>query len=214
MPKSPYHSLIYASFQERATFISNGHTARLAVKHGDRTRCPRSAAWWPPTRGGTRPRTPGRAPSSSTWTRTAWCARWPTSCSGRSPCRACSCRTASATATAAATACSRGSPRWHSATACTWRATTATWWSTSCGGPRGPVPRGPPRAGVRVRAGAQDPADGGAGAPEGGPRGARHGPVQLDLQQERRGGLSLSSGNNLRRFVGRVLYPCFLLSFT
>jgi len=37
MPKSPYHSLIYASFQERATFISHGHTARLAVKHGDRT---------------------------------------------------------------------------------------------------------------------------------------------------------------------------------
>ncbi|XP_066346651.1 acyl-[acyl-carrier-protein] desaturase 4, chloroplastic-like isoform X1 [Miscanthus floridulus] len=37
MPKSPYHSLIYASFQERATFISHGHTARLAVKLGDRT---------------------------------------------------------------------------------------------------------------------------------------------------------------------------------
>ncbi|CAD6211569.1 unnamed protein product [Miscanthus lutarioriparius] len=37
MPKSPYHSLIYASFQERATFISHGHTARLAVKQGDRT---------------------------------------------------------------------------------------------------------------------------------------------------------------------------------
>ncbi|KAJ1296673.1 hypothetical protein BS78_01G320500 [Paspalum vaginatum] len=36
-PKSPYHSLIYGAFQERATFISHGHTARLAMQHGDRT---------------------------------------------------------------------------------------------------------------------------------------------------------------------------------
>ncbi|KAF0921933.1 hypothetical protein E2562_020541 [Oryza meyeriana var. granulata] len=37
VPKSPYHSLIYGAFQERATFISHGHTARLAGQHGDRT---------------------------------------------------------------------------------------------------------------------------------------------------------------------------------
>ncbi|TVU46527.1 hypothetical protein EJB05_06068 [Eragrostis curvula] len=37
VPTSPYHSLIYASFQERATFISHGHTARLARQHGDAT---------------------------------------------------------------------------------------------------------------------------------------------------------------------------------
>ncbi|CAN6300509.1 unnamed protein product [Urochloa humidicola] len=36
VPKSPYHSLIYGAFQERATFISHGHTARLAARHGDR----------------------------------------------------------------------------------------------------------------------------------------------------------------------------------
>ncbi|KAK3150112.1 hypothetical protein QOZ80_3AG0228570 [Eleusine coracana subsp. coracana] len=35
VPRSPYHSLIYGAFQERATFISHGHTARLATKHGD-----------------------------------------------------------------------------------------------------------------------------------------------------------------------------------
>lgn len=35
-PKSPYHSMIYGAFQERATFISHGHTARLAGQHGDR----------------------------------------------------------------------------------------------------------------------------------------------------------------------------------
>ncbi|KAJ9178282.1 hypothetical protein P3X46_010179 [Hevea brasiliensis] len=32
---SPYHGLIYTSFQERATFISHGNTARLAKEHGD-----------------------------------------------------------------------------------------------------------------------------------------------------------------------------------
>ncbi|KAF8698797.1 hypothetical protein HU200_035055 [Digitaria exilis] len=37
VPKSPYHSLIYGAFQERATFISHGHTARLAARHGDGT---------------------------------------------------------------------------------------------------------------------------------------------------------------------------------
>ncbi|KAL5218529.1 hypothetical protein ABZP36_019213 [Zizania latifolia] len=37
VPKSPYHSLIYGAFQERATFVSHGHTARLAGQHGDRT---------------------------------------------------------------------------------------------------------------------------------------------------------------------------------
>ncbi|PUZ40626.1 hypothetical protein GQ55_9G439500 [Panicum hallii var. hallii] len=37
VPKSPYHSLIYGAFQERATFISHSHTARLAAQHGDRT---------------------------------------------------------------------------------------------------------------------------------------------------------------------------------
>ncbi|TKV95499.1 hypothetical protein SEVIR_9G367500v4 [Setaria viridis] len=36
VPTSPYHSLIYGAFQERATFISHGHTARLAAQHGDR----------------------------------------------------------------------------------------------------------------------------------------------------------------------------------
>ncbi|CAL4923221.1 unnamed protein product [Urochloa decumbens] len=36
VPKSPYHSMIYGAFQERATFISHGHTARLAARHGDR----------------------------------------------------------------------------------------------------------------------------------------------------------------------------------
>ncbi|WVZ57299.1 hypothetical protein U9M48_007703 [Paspalum notatum var. saurae] len=36
-PKSPYHSLIYGAFQERATFISHANTARLATQHGDRT---------------------------------------------------------------------------------------------------------------------------------------------------------------------------------
>ncbi|XP_025792037.1 LOW QUALITY PROTEIN: acyl-[acyl-carrier-protein] desaturase 4, chloroplastic-like [Panicum hallii] len=37
VPKSPYHELIYGAFQERATFISHSHTARLAAQHGDRT---------------------------------------------------------------------------------------------------------------------------------------------------------------------------------
>nr|CAB3500479.1 unnamed protein product [Digitaria exilis] len=37
MRQSPYHSLIYGAFQERATFISHGHTARLAARHGDGT---------------------------------------------------------------------------------------------------------------------------------------------------------------------------------
>ncbi|XP_006651512.1 acyl-[acyl-carrier-protein] desaturase 4, chloroplastic-like [Oryza brachyantha] len=37
MPVSPYHNLIYGAFQERATFVSHGHTARLAGQHGDRT---------------------------------------------------------------------------------------------------------------------------------------------------------------------------------
>uniref|UniRef100_A0A0E0D285 Acyl-[acyl-carrier-protein] desaturase n=1 Tax=Oryza meridionalis TaxID=40149 RepID=A0A0E0D285_9ORYZ len=36
VPASPYHGLIYGAFQERATFISHGHTARLAGQHGDR----------------------------------------------------------------------------------------------------------------------------------------------------------------------------------
>ncbi|KAL6878161.1 hypothetical protein ACP4OV_012331 [Aristida adscensionis] len=34
-PRSPYHNVIYGAFQERATFISHGHTARLAREHGD-----------------------------------------------------------------------------------------------------------------------------------------------------------------------------------
>ncbi|XP_017974175.1 PREDICTED: stearoyl-[acyl-carrier-protein] 9-desaturase, chloroplastic [Theobroma cacao] len=33
--KNPYLGLIYISFQERATFISHGNSARLAKKHGD-----------------------------------------------------------------------------------------------------------------------------------------------------------------------------------
>ena len=37
VPNSPYHSSIYGAFQERATFISHGHTARLAGQHGDQT---------------------------------------------------------------------------------------------------------------------------------------------------------------------------------
>uniref|UniRef100_A0A0E0KF69 Acyl-[acyl-carrier-protein] desaturase n=1 Tax=Oryza punctata TaxID=4537 RepID=A0A0E0KF69_ORYPU len=37
VPTSPYHGMIYGAFQERATFISHGHTARLAGQHGDRT---------------------------------------------------------------------------------------------------------------------------------------------------------------------------------
>ncbi|MBA0846731.1 hypothetical protein Goshw_006298 [Gossypium schwendimanii] len=32
---NPYLTFIYTSFQERATFISHGNTARLALKHGD-----------------------------------------------------------------------------------------------------------------------------------------------------------------------------------
>lgn len=32
---SPYLGFIYTSFQERATFISHGNTARLAKEHGD-----------------------------------------------------------------------------------------------------------------------------------------------------------------------------------
>ena len=35
VPNSPYHSVIYGAFQERATFISHGHTGRLAGQHGD-----------------------------------------------------------------------------------------------------------------------------------------------------------------------------------
>ncbi|KAK1648464.1 hypothetical protein QYE76_066269 [Lolium multiflorum] len=35
VPKSPYHSVIYGAFQERATFISHVHTAKLAGQHGD-----------------------------------------------------------------------------------------------------------------------------------------------------------------------------------
>ncbi|KAH7687138.1 Fatty acid desaturase type 2 protein [Dioscorea alata] len=35
--KSPYMGFIYTSFQERATFISHGNTARLAKVHGDAT---------------------------------------------------------------------------------------------------------------------------------------------------------------------------------
>jgi acyl-[acyl-carrier-protein] desaturase len=34
-PSSPYHSLIYGSFQERATFVSHARTAGLARRHGD-----------------------------------------------------------------------------------------------------------------------------------------------------------------------------------
>ncbi|KAJ1290341.1 hypothetical protein BS78_02G235400 [Paspalum vaginatum] len=34
-PSCPYHAFIYSSFQERATFVSHAHTARLAVRHGD-----------------------------------------------------------------------------------------------------------------------------------------------------------------------------------
>ncbi|KAM0848712.1 hypothetical protein ACQ4PT_054205 [Festuca glaucescens] len=35
VPKSPYHSVIYGAFQERATFISHVHTAKLAGQYGD-----------------------------------------------------------------------------------------------------------------------------------------------------------------------------------
>ncbi|KAI5002982.1 hypothetical protein ZWY2020_027632 [Hordeum vulgare] len=35
VPKSPYHSVIYGAFQERATFVSHVNTARLAGQHGD-----------------------------------------------------------------------------------------------------------------------------------------------------------------------------------
>ncbi|XP_037407873.1 acyl-[acyl-carrier-protein] desaturase 4, chloroplastic-like [Triticum dicoccoides] len=35
VPKSPYHSVIYGAFQERATFVSHVHTARLAGQHGN-----------------------------------------------------------------------------------------------------------------------------------------------------------------------------------
>lgn len=37
VPNSPYHSMIYGAFQERATFISHAHTGRLARQHGDQT---------------------------------------------------------------------------------------------------------------------------------------------------------------------------------
>ncbi|XP_037480346.1 acyl-[acyl-carrier-protein] desaturase 7, chloroplastic-like [Triticum dicoccoides] len=33
--RSPYHGFIYVAFQERATFISHGNTARRAKEHGD-----------------------------------------------------------------------------------------------------------------------------------------------------------------------------------
>jgi acyl-[acyl-carrier-protein] desaturase len=36
VPNSPYHSVIYGAFQERATFISHVHTAKLAGQHGDK----------------------------------------------------------------------------------------------------------------------------------------------------------------------------------
>ncbi|KAL8130570.1 hypothetical protein V2J09_019725 [Rumex salicifolius] len=35
--RSPYTGLVYTSFQERATFVSHGNTARLAKHHGDTT---------------------------------------------------------------------------------------------------------------------------------------------------------------------------------
>ncbi|VAI33050.1 unnamed protein product [Triticum turgidum subsp. durum] len=35
-PSSPYHNIVYGSFQERATFISHTHTAKHAARHGDR----------------------------------------------------------------------------------------------------------------------------------------------------------------------------------
>ncbi|KAF7059184.1 hypothetical protein CFC21_066119 [Triticum aestivum] len=35
-PSSPYHNVGYTSFQERDTFISHSHTARHAMRHGDR----------------------------------------------------------------------------------------------------------------------------------------------------------------------------------
>ncbi|RLN13357.1 acyl-[acyl-carrier-protein] desaturase 4, chloroplastic-like [Panicum miliaceum] len=34
-PSSPYHSLIYGAFQERATFVSHARTAGRASRHGD-----------------------------------------------------------------------------------------------------------------------------------------------------------------------------------
>ncbi|KAJ4723701.1 Acyl-[acyl-carrier-protein] desaturase [Melia azedarach] len=34
--KNPYHGSIYTSFQERATFISHGNTAKLTMQHGDK----------------------------------------------------------------------------------------------------------------------------------------------------------------------------------
>lgn len=36
-PASPYHGFIYTAFQERATFIAHGNTARLVSAHGDAT---------------------------------------------------------------------------------------------------------------------------------------------------------------------------------
>ncbi|KAI4369637.1 hypothetical protein MLD38_018058 [Melastoma candidum] len=35
MEKNPYLGFVYTSFQERATFISHGNTARIAKQHGD-----------------------------------------------------------------------------------------------------------------------------------------------------------------------------------
>ncbi|MED6163211.1 hypothetical protein PIB30_077794 [Stylosanthes scabra] len=35
LDKNPYMGFVYAAFQERATFISHGNTARLAKKSGD-----------------------------------------------------------------------------------------------------------------------------------------------------------------------------------
>ena len=37
MENNPYLLFIYTSFQERATFISHGNTARLANQHGDKS---------------------------------------------------------------------------------------------------------------------------------------------------------------------------------
>ncbi|KAF7006349.1 hypothetical protein CFC21_021397 [Triticum aestivum] len=69
--RSPYHGFIYVAFQERATSISHGNTARRAKEHGDvaPSRPTRSGMSWP---------TRGSWGSCSRSTRTAPCARWRT----------------------------------------------------------------------------------------------------------------------------------------
>ncbi|PNT74954.1 hypothetical protein BRADI_1g25010v3 [Brachypodium distachyon] len=72
VPKSPYHSVIYGAFQERATFVSHGHTGRLARQHGDGALariCGVIAADEKRHEAGYTRVSAG----SSSWTLTAWC---------------------------------------------------------------------------------------------------------------------------------------------